>query len=103
MFEWDRQGALTLLEEYKAFWGPSKNSQFGITGKPDANTGKANAKSVYLSVENHGRVGMSRKNIDFSGGGAILEKLKSFASSQFDGAPVKSITCVKTPFGINNV
>lgn len=34
---------------------------------------------------------------------ANLEKLKSFASSQFDGAPVKSITCVKTPFGINNV
>ena len=78
MFEWDRQGALALLEEYKSFWGPSKNSQFGITGKPDANTGKVNAKSVYLSVENHGRVGMSRKNIDFSGGGSILEKLKSF-------------------------
>ena len=34
---------------------------------------------------------------------ANLEKLKSFASSQFDGAPVKSIICVKKPFGINNV
>tara|TARA_R110001592_G_scaffold19887_6_gene81223 strand:+ start:2196 stop:3317 length:1122 start_codon:yes stop_codon:yes gene_type:complete len=78
MFEWDRQGALALLGEYKAFWGPSKNTEFGITGKPDANTRKVNAKSVYLSVENHGRVGMSRKNIDFSGGGAILEKLLSF-------------------------
>ena len=78
MFEWDRQGALALFGEYKAFWGPSKNAEFGITGRPDANTRKVNAKSVYLSVENHGRVGMSRKNIDFSGGGAILEKLLSF-------------------------
>ena len=34
---------------------------------------------------------------------ANLEKLKSFASSQFGGAPVKSIICVKTPFGINDV
>tara|TARA_Y100001938_G_C7987510_1_gene377685 strand:- start:149 stop:379 length:231 start_codon:yes stop_codon:yes gene_type:complete len=34
---------------------------------------------------------------------ANLEKLKSYASSQFDGAPVKSIICVKTPFGINYV
>ena len=78
MFEWDRNGALALLTQYKNFWGASKNAQFGITGNPDANTKKINAKSVYLSVENHGRVGMSRKNIDFSGGGAILEKLLSF-------------------------
>ena len=34
---------------------------------------------------------------------ANLEKLKSYASSQFDGAPVKSIICVKKPFGVNNV
>ena len=32
-----------------------------------------------------------------------LEKIKSFASSQFDGAPVKSIICAKVPFGVNNV
>lgn len=78
MFEWDRKGALALLTQYKNFWASSKNSQFGITGRADSNTGKVNAKSVYLAVENHGRVGMSRKNIDFSGGGAVLEKLLSF-------------------------
>ena len=29
-----------------------------------------------------------------------LDKLKEFASSQFDGAPVKSIICARVPFGV---
>lgn len=29
-----------------------------------------------------------------------LDKLKEFASSQFDGAPVKSIICTRVPFGV---
>ena len=29
-----------------------------------------------------------------------LDMLKKYASSQFDGAPVKSIICAKVPFGV---
>jgi|TARA_R110000744_G_scaffold113666_2_gene212846 hypothetical protein len=29
-----------------------------------------------------------------------LDKLKQIASSQFDGAPVKTIICAKMPFGV---
>ena len=29
-----------------------------------------------------------------------LDKLKEFASSHFDGAPVKSIICSRVPFGV---
>ena len=29
-----------------------------------------------------------------------LDKLKEFASSQFDGAPVKTIICASVPFGV---
>ena len=29
-----------------------------------------------------------------------LDKLKQFASSQFDGAPVKTIICARVPFGV---
>ena len=29
-----------------------------------------------------------------------LDKLKEFASSQFDGAPVKTIVCARVPFGV---
>ena len=29
-----------------------------------------------------------------------LDKLKEFASSQFDGAPVKTIICARVPFGV---
>ena len=29
-----------------------------------------------------------------------LDKLKQFASSQFDGSPVKTIICARVPFGV---
>ena len=29
-----------------------------------------------------------------------LDKVKEFASSQFDGAPVKTIVCARVPFGV---
>tara|TARA_R110000803_G_scaffold109536_1_gene177942 strand:+ start:264 stop:1388 length:1125 start_codon:yes stop_codon:yes gene_type:complete len=78
MFEWDRQGALDLLEDYKNFWGPAKNPEFGITGRPDANTGKVNSPSVYETVLNHGDGGKSRNKMVFVGGGIILKELINF-------------------------
>lgn len=72
MFEWDKPAALQLIANYKKFWGPTKNSEYGITGKPDANTGKANAKSVYQTVMNHGKQTIGRGVKGFIGAGDIL-------------------------------
>tara|TARA_R110000744_G_scaffold66800_1_gene136470 strand:- start:645 stop:1766 length:1122 start_codon:yes stop_codon:yes gene_type:complete len=82
MIEWDRQSAIALLEEYKKFWGPEKNPSFGITGNPDANTGKINSKSVYLTVLSHGISDMSRSNAGFIGGNVILTTLLTFLQKE---------------------
>ena len=72
MFEWDKPAALRLIQDYKKFWGPSRNAEYGITGKPDANTGKPNSKSVYQTVENHGKQTLGRGVKGFLGAGDIL-------------------------------
>jgi hypothetical protein len=83
MFEWDKEKALALLEAYKKFWGPSKNPEYGITGKPDASTGKTNSKSVYQTVKNHGYTAKGRASQGaFVGAGAILENLEEIIEEE---------------------
>lgn len=82
MFEWDKKQAVNLLEKYKKFWGPSENAKYGITGKPDAHTGKTNAKSVYLTVKNHGKTTLGRGVRAFLGAGSVLDTLEEIIAQK---------------------
>ena len=63
----------------------------------------SNTAAIEISHNNGKPLAFASQAICYAHVEANLEKLKSYASSQFDGAPVKSIICVKKPFGVNNV
>ena len=76
--DWDKDKAKDLFIAYKNFWSGNP-VQHGITGKPDAGTGKPNSKSVWLTLMRHGNIGHTRDEggTDFYGAGDMLESLEA--------------------------
>ena len=69
-------------------------------------TGRPNDYDDVLTLMHNGAWFGFYKDADYSTGIAAphvyenLDRLKEFASSQFDGAPVKTIICARVPFGV---